>query len=107
MNNNNSITNVKKKRVIKIRFKIIITLVILLLAGVSYFWYLQSQAESAISESHDDINRDKSDLRADYVDPKIDNVSILLMGIDASDTRGADEGTRTDALMVATLNKDD
>lgn len=107
MNNNNSRTNVKKKRVLKNRFKIIIPLVILLLAGGSYFWYLHSQADSAISESHDDINRDKSDLRSDYVDPKFDNVSILLMGIDASDTRGADEGTRTDALMVATLNKDD
>src|SRR5699024_1451326 len=107
MNNDNSRTNVKKKRVLKNRFKIIIPLVILLLAGGSYFWYLHSQADSAISESHDDIDRDKSDLRSDYVDPKFDNVSILLMGIDASDTRGADEGTRTDALMVATLNKDD
>src|SRR5699024_584532 len=107
MNNDNSRTNVKKKRVLKNRFKIIIQLVILLLAGGSYFWYLHSQADSAISESHDDIDRDKSDLRSDYVDPKFDNVSILLMGIDASDTRGADEGTRTDALMVATLNKDD
>lgn len=107
MSNKNLRTPVKKKRVLKNRFKIIIPLVILLLAGGSYFWYLHSKADSAISESHDDINRDKSDLRSDYVDPKFDNVSILLMGIDASDKRGADEGTRTDAIMVATLNKDD
>src|SRR5699024_12284212 len=101
MNNDNSRTNVKKKRVLKNRFKIIIPLVILILAGGSYFWYLDSQADSAIAESHDDIDLDKSDLSSDYVDPKFDNVSILLMGIDASATRSDDVGTRTDALKLA------
>lgn len=107
MKNDSSRIQLKKKRVLKSRFKFIIPLLIILLAGGSYFWYLHSKADSALSKSHDDIDRDKSDLRDDYVDPKFDNVSILLMGIDSSDTRGADEGTRTDALLVATLNKDD
>src|SRR5690625_5785080 len=51
--------------------------------------------------------REKSDLREEYVDPKFDNVSILLMGVDSSDERGDDEEARTDALLVATLNKDE
>lgn len=97
----------RKKRVLKKRFKILIPFLIVIIAIASYSMYLHSKADSAISESHDDINRDKSDLREEYVDPKFDNVSVLLMGIDSSDKRGSDDAARTDALMVATLNKDE
>src|SRR5699024_1776068 len=63
-----------------------------------------------LSDSYEGDGRDKSDLRDEAVDPKFDNVSILLMGVDSSDERSANEeaeDSRTDTLMVATLNKDD
>lgn len=104
---NNSRIAQKKKRVLKKRFKILFPFLIVIIAIASYSMYLHSKADSAISESHDDINRDKSDLREEYVDPKFDSVSILLMGIDSSEKRGSDDEARTDALMVATLNKDE
>ncbi len=107
MTKSNSRIVQKKKRTLKRRFKILIPFLIVIIAAGSYFVHLYTKADSALSESHDDIDRDKSDLREEYVDPKFDNVSILLMGIDSSDKRGADESARTDALMVATLNKDD
>lgn len=100
-------TYMKKKRRLKKRFYIIIPLLLIALVVGSYSWYLHSKADSAISKSHDGMDRDKSDLRDEYVDPKFDNVSILLMGIDSSDKRGADESARTDALLLATLNKDE
>ncbi|MEI3607591.1 LCP family protein [Pseudogracilibacillus sp. SE30717A] len=107
MTKSNSRIAQKKKRTLKRRFKILIPFLIVIIAVGSYFMHLYSKADSAISDSHDDINRDKSDLREEYVDPKFDNVSILLMGIDSSEKRGSDDAARTDALMVATLNKDD
>src|SRR5699024_210933 len=45
-------------------------------------------------------------LRDKIVDPKFDNVSVLIMGVDASDKRENAETARTDTLMLATLNKD-
>jgi|SRR5690625_381721 len=107
MGNNTSRTKLKRKRKLKKRFFILIPLFVLISAVGLYSMYLHSKADSAISKSHDDMNRDKSDLRDEYVDPKFDNVSILLMGIDSSETRGDDDASRTDALLVATLNKDD
>lgn len=107
MNNQNSRIGRKKKRNLKTRFKILIPLLIVIIAVGSWAFYLHSKAESAVSKSHDDMERQKSDLREEFVDPKFDNVSILLMGVDSSDERGSDDDARTDALMIATLNKDD
>ena len=106
MNNNNTRSERKRKKVLKRRFKILIPLLIVFIAVFYYFFDLYSKAETTANKVHDD-EIEKSDLRDEKVDPKFDNVSILLMGIDSSDTRGSDENARTDALMVATLNKDD
>lgn len=103
---NNQRTKLKKKRRLKKRFYIIIPLFIVILGAGIYSMYLYSKADSAISKSHDNIDRDKSDLRDDYVDPKFDSVSVLLMGVDSSEKRGSDNEARTDALLVATLNKE-
>lgn len=103
----NQRTYIRKRRRLKKRFYIIIPLFLIILVVGSYSWYLHSKADSAISKSHDSANRGKSDLRDEYVDPKFDNVSILLMGIDSSDKRGEDESARTDALLLATLNKEE
>ncbi|MBP1969379.1 LCP family protein required for cell wall assembly [Virgibacillus natechei] len=100
---------VKRKRRRKIRkraFFILIPLIALL--GVSiYGGYLYIKADSVLSDSYEDDGRDKSALRDAQVDPTEDNVSILIMGIDENDTRDNAESALTDALMLATLNKED
>src|SRR5690625_4809 len=65
------------------------------------------QADSVLSDAYEDTGKEKSDLREKVVDPKFDNVSILIMGVDSSDVRENAETARTDTMMVATLNKDD
>lgn len=106
-NDNTQPTRRKKKKLRK-RFKIIISLVLIaILSVVSYGTYLYIKADSAMSGAYDDEGRDKSDLRDEYVDPKFDNVSILIMGVDENEKRKEREVARTDALILATLNKDD
>src|SRR5699024_11417756 len=68
---------------------------------------LYMQAESVHSESYDDSGKEKSDLREKIVDPKFDNVSVLIMGVDSSEKRENADTSRTDTMMVATLNKED
>lgn len=77
-------------------------------AVFSYGAYLYIKADSALSEAYEDEGRVKSDLREDYVDPKFDNVSILIMGVDENELRQSrDDVARTDALILATLNRED
>lgn len=109
---NKTRSNRRKKRVLKKRIFIIVPLLLVVLLGGSYLLHINSTAESAANEAHDDdtvyTNR-KSDLRDVMPDPKFDNVSILMMGVDSGDgdKRDEDDDARTDALMLATLNKND
>lgn len=105
MNNNNfSRAERKKKRRLKKRYKLLIPLLIIVLAIGVYAAFLIFKTNDAINKSHEGLNRDGSSLRDSLVKPGTDNVSLLLMGIDSSDTRGSDEIARTDALIVATFN---
>ena len=98
-----------KKRRLRKRIKFgLIPLIIAFLAVLSYGAYLYIKADSALSDAYENDGRVKSDLREDYVDPKFDNVSILIMGVDENEKRQSRDGvTRTDALILATLNKDE
>ncbi|WP_042221501.1 LCP family protein [Oceanobacillus manasiensis] len=96
----------RKKRLRKRAYFILIPALLIVL-GVSYFTYLYTKADSVFSDSYQDDGREKSDLRETKVDPNIDNVSVLIMGVDENDHRSNEGSSRTDALMVATLNKDD
>lgn len=100
------------KRKLRKRIKfILLTLLIAFIAVVSYGTHLYIKANSAMTGAYEEDDRDagKSDLRDDYVDPKFDNVTILIMGIDQSEKREMRYGdtTRTDALILATLNRDE
>src|SRR5690625_4613971 len=97
----------KKKRLRKRVKYFILPLLVAFLVVISYGTYLYIKADSALSGAYEDDERGKSDLRDDYVDPKFDNVSILIMGIDENEKRKEREVARTDALILATLNKDD
>lgn len=83
------------------------TVLILFVAVLGFAFKLYTKADTVLSDSYENDGRDKSELRDKIVDPKFDNVSILIMGVDASDKRSNSENARTDSLMLATLNKDE
>src|SRR5699024_8422793 len=99
----------KKKITFKIRAFFILTIIsVLFLAVLTYAAYLYVKADSAFSNAYEDDGSEKSDLRESSVDPKIDNVSILIMGVDENDhdEEMIGQPVRTDALMLATLNRE-
>ncbi|WP_010648253.1 LCP family protein [Oceanobacillus massiliensis] len=97
----------KKRKLRKRVYFILLPVVIAFVAILSYASYLYIKADTVLSESYEKDGREKSELRDAAVDPNIDNVSVLIMGVDASNVRNNAENSRTDTLMLATLNKDD
>ncbi|SES88680.1 transcriptional attenuator, LytR family [Oceanobacillus limi] len=97
----------KRKRKLRKRIYFILIPLILLLSVFGYAVHLYTKAESVFSESHQDDGKEKSKLREAPVNPKENNISILIMGVDASDIRANSDSSRTDTLLVATLNKED
>ncbi|QXE01100.1 LCP family protein [Terribacillus sp. DMT04] len=93
----------KKKRIIML---ILLPILILGAGGAAYAAHLYSSAASAIEKSHVADAREKSNLREAAVDPVEDNVSILFMGVDDSDTRDQ-SNSRSDAMILATFNKEE
>lgn len=96
-------SNKKKKRNRRIVIWIITPLLVFALSAVAYGTFLYKKAESVVNKSYKPV--EVASKRKVKANPKLDNVSILLMGIDDSETRHFGKGTRTDALMVVTLNK--
>lgn len=100
-----------KEEKLKSKKSLIIKISVLLVAGIlisgsAYGFYLVKKAETAAEKSYEAVeNRDGSVLRNSEVTPLEDNVSILFIGVDDSETRnqGTNE-SRSDALMLATLN---
>lgn len=77
----------------------------LLICASAYGMYLAKKAEHAVDQAYEAVeNRDVSVKREVKVEPVQDNVSVLFIGIDDSETRGQGEGARSDALLLATLN---
>ncbi|WP_208590779.1 LCP family protein [Gracilibacillus suaedae] len=100
----------KKSKRRKILFFIFVPLIILIGAASAYAINLVNEAEKAVSESYESDGREdnKSELRAKEVDPTEDHVSVLFIGVDDSEHRGEkNEPVRSDALILATLNKND
>ncbi|WP_010676934.1 LCP family protein [Bacillus timonensis] len=96
----------KRKRRKRIILTIFIPLLLIIIAVGVYGAYLVKQAADAAADSQTELNRGgKSEKRIDPVDPKHDNISILFMGIDDSNKRSMGDDTRTDALILATLNE--
>src|SRR5690625_4893793 len=110
-NRNNKLSRItykkKKKRRLRKIFYILIPLLLIVGAGTAYGMQLYGKASNVIDEAYEDDGKEKSDLREEKVDPDIHNVSILLLGIDENDIRKQNEVARADAIMVATLNKED
>lgn len=96
-----------KKR-LAIKITLLFTLSTFLLVA-AYAIALQKKAVDAADRAYEAVaDRSKSDLREIHVEPATDNVSILFMGVDDSDMRKqGDHNSRTDALLLATLNPKD
>jgi polyisoprenyl-teichoic acid--peptidoglycan teichoic acid transferase len=84
-----------------------LVMVLLLVSGVGYAASLVYKASSAVGNAAVDLG--KSGLREEDVSPITHNVSVLIMGVDESATRTKEygEAVRTDALLLATFNKED
>ncbi|VEF49627.1 membrane bound transcriptional regulator [Bacillus freudenreichii] len=104
MGRQNATLNKKRKRRRRIFWFAVFPLLLVAALGASYGTYLYKKAEGMMGGAFFD-DRGKSDLRDKNVDPHIDNVSILFIGIDESEKRGFAENARSDALMLATLNE--
>ncbi|MCP8969488.1 LCP family protein [Ectobacillus ponti] len=96
----------------KRRIMLLVILPLLLIIGgaVGYGSYIYNKARAVVNNSYKELDRGtKSNKREETVQPLKDNVSILIMGVDESEQRKKEYGdaVRTDALLVATINKTD
>ena len=96
----------RKRLALKISIFSVLTIV---LVGAVYAGILQKKAVDAADRAYEALDdRIKSDLRDEVVEPLKDNVSILFIGVDESEKRNqGDSNSRSDALLVATLNNKD
>ncbi len=81
----------------------------LFLVVAAYAISLQKQAETMAVRAYEAVpDRPKSEIREVKVEPSNDTVSILFIGVDDSDARHqGDSNSRSDALLLATLNPGD
>lgn len=99
----------KKKGSSKFRLFLKVTMLLtlsLVICATAYGVYLTKQAEHAANNAYEEIeDRKLPEQREAKVEPAQDNVSILILGVDDSEKRGQGaDHSRTDALMLATLN---
>ncbi|MED1672548.1 LCP family protein [Pallidibacillus thermolactis] len=99
---------VRKKRKLRKRGKVVIFILFMaFLAFISYGGYLYLKTTNMLADSYEADGREKSALRDAYVDPTKDNISILIVGADSSETREDLGNPRSDTLIYATLNKNE
>lgn len=91
----------RKRRIFTFIFLPILTLAV---SASLYTGFLYSKAQSVMDDSYKPLNRETK--REVEVNPDIDNVSILFVGIDDGGARDFKDASRTDALMLATFNEE-
>ncbi|WP_428909662.1 LCP family protein [Niallia sp. Krafla_26] len=94
----------KKKKRNKILKWYLIPIVVIFLSALTYGTFLFNKAQTAMDTSYEKIERDSK--RDIAVNPEVDNISILFIGVDDSDERSYGSSARSDALILATFNKD-
>lgn len=95
----------------KILWTIFIILGVVLLAAVIYILYLFNAFNSGVSDSYEEIDRERSELRVEDVDASNDNFTVLILGIDADAerTQGGEinaDHFRSDTMILATFDRD-
>lgn len=97
--------NRKKRQRRRILFSLLIPIFLIAISAITYGGYLFTKAADVAADSKVDLARgEQSEKRVEAVDPKQDSISILIMGVDDSNSRDFGEATRTDALILATFN---
>ncbi|MER2126607.1 LCP family protein [Solibacillus sp.] len=99
----------QKKGASKFKLFLKVTMLVTLslaICATAYGVYLTKQAKHAVDQAYEELDeRDMPNNREAKVEPADDNVSILILGVDDSEKRGQGaEHSRTDALLLATLN---
>lgn len=94
----------KRKRRKRVAVWVLTPLLVLVLAATSYGAFLYNKAHSVMNDSYQPIERDTAKA-VEKVDPKVENTSVLFIGVDDSDARDYKSGARSDALMLATFNE--
>ncbi|WP_227394318.1 LCP family protein [Jeotgalibacillus aurantiacus] len=103
----------KAKKTRKRILMILLPIFILCLSGLVYGGYLYTKAQDVANESFEAVEgREQSDLREEQVNPDVDNVSVLFLGLDESKARedmpGFENGmARSDVMILATLNNEE
>ncbi|MEC1180850.1 LCP family protein [Metasolibacillus meyeri] len=103
----------QEKKPSRLSLALKITLILaasLLICVTTYGMYLTKKVEHAAEQAYEPVEKrgETSTKRPTEVkvEPVQDNVSVLFIGIDDSDQRGQGaEGSRSDALLLATLNR--
>ncbi|GAE35814.1 LCP family glycopolymer transferase [Halalkalibacter akibai] len=91
----------RKKRLIRIIGLLTVLLLIATGSAASYFVY---KVANVTAGSQQELDRgEKSERRLEAVNPSKDNISVLLLG---DDSRPGESRARTDAMIVATFNKE-
>ncbi len=97
----------KRSRKRKLILFILVPILLLVTATSVYALNMLNRAQTAVDNAYEDDGRDRSELREIDVDPGQDHVSILFIGIDQSEHRDNEGHALSDALVLATLNKDE
>ncbi|GAA5415802.1 polyisoprenyl-teichoic acid--peptidoglycan teichoic acid transferase TagT [Paraliobacillus ryukyuensis] len=112
MKKENNISRIKKrKKKHKKRYLFILIPILLLVgAGGTYAAVVWNHAKEIVADSYEEDGRASgSELRDKKVNPTVDDVSILFVGVDQSKKRKANNESNelSDALILATLNKEE
>lgn len=105
MNRKVYVVTKKKKKRKKLRYFILVPFLLVLFTGTAYVASLYSKAEEVANSAYESL--DGSELKEATVSKTVENTSVLFIGIDDSETRGYNGSTRSDALILATFNKED
>lgn len=98
----------KKKRKKRIALFIILPIVLLGFATAAFGTHLYNQFKKTVAGSYEEIEgRDKSPIRDNAVKIDKDHFSMLIIGVDDSEKRGFGENSRSDALLLVTVNQND
>jgi LCP family protein required for cell wall assembly len=100
--NNNNKGKIKKKRRKRILLWIVMPILLLIIGATAYGGVLYNKAESMMNKSYKPIDRDSKQANVE-----LENTSILFVGVDDSDKRKSNGSARSDALMLATFNKEE
>ncbi|MEH7158403.1 LCP family protein [Neobacillus drentensis] len=97
-------THKKKKKRKRILLWFIMPILLLIIGATAYGGFLYNKAESVMNKSYKPIERDTKKANTNV---KLENTSILFIGVDDSEKRKSSGSSRSDALMLATFNKED